>query len=115
MKTDFTAKAGDSLGMVVRMCQRYELMEIQIKCIDSGRGAGFIHTTMLTPYTVNEVAENTALLIQDQNLILTMRPFLIVPELRDRISKWIAWANEHPESVRSVLHAPVIHAEENFV
>lgn len=114
MKEDLSIKAGDRIGMVMRYNRRYELCEIPIRSIEPGPGGGLIRTVMLTPYTVNEVAENTALLLQDQRIILTMRPFLVMGELRDRIGKWIAWANDNPDAVRSVLHDPVIHTEEVF-
>lgn len=107
-------QAGDTLGMVMYRCNHYELMEIRISSIEPGWRGGLIQTTMLTPYTVNEVAENTALMLQDHHLILTMRPFMLVPEVRERICQWIKWANEHPASVRSVLQNPVIHIEEDL-
>lgn len=95
--------------MVARQERRYELVEMQVRSVEPGLNGGLIRTVMTTPYTVKEVTENTALMIQNRNLILTSRPFLSLPVVRSRICRWIRWANEHPEKVRDVMQDPVIH------
>lgn len=99
--------------MVVCKKQRYELLEMQICGIEPGLSGGLIRTVMPTPYTVNEVTENTALMIQDRNLILTSRPFLSLPVVRDRICRWIKWTNEHPDEIQDIIQDPVIHIPES--
>ena len=101
-------KAGDCLGVVMRRQQRYELVEMEVCGIDPGLNGGLVRTLLPTPYEVNEVAENTAMMIQDRNLILTSRPFLSLPVVRTRICRWIKWANKHPDEVQDVMQDPVI-------
>ena len=68
---------------------------------------------MPTPYTVDEIADNTALLLCDQQIVLVMRPFLSsIPGLRKRICRWIQWANENPNDVRSVMQGPARRKKE---
>lgn len=115
MNEQIYVKAGDCLGMVMRRQQRYELVEMEICGIEPGLNGGLIRTLLPTPYEVNEVAENTALMIHDLNLILTSRPFLSLPVVRTRICRWIKWANEHPDQVQDVMQDPVIHIDEEDV
>lgn len=108
-------KEGDCLSMVMHRQQRYELLEMKICGIDPGLNGGLIRTLLPTPYEVNEVAENTALMLQNRNLILTSRPFLSLPIVRTRICRWIKWANEHPDKVQDVIQDPGIHISEEDV
>ncbi|WP_289026835.1 hypothetical protein [uncultured Flavonifractor sp.] len=93
--------------MVFQQGSRYCLGEFTVRGIRRGTGGGtLLGPHFPTPYTVDEVAENTAFLLQDGHVMLTMRPFLVIPTLRERACRWVQWANEHPESVRNVMQDP---------
>lgn len=102
-------KRGAKVGLITQSDGHYQLLEFAVAGILPGRSGGMVlGPYMPTPYTVDEVADNTALLLCDQQIVLVMRPFLSsIPGLRKRICRWIQWANENPNNVRNVLQNPV--------
>lgn len=103
MKEELNVEIGSTIGMVMRRNRRYELLEVEIRGIMPGISGGtIIGEYMPTPYRVNQVVENTAFLLQNP-IILIMKPFLVTPELRERICNWMSWANENPDRVQNVI------------
>lgn len=110
MKDNFIVEIGDTIGMVVRNGKNYQLLELLVIGLhQDGDGVDrIIGSYMPTPYTVQEVAENTALMMHDQHIILTDRPFLTVP-VKDRVQRWIMSANKNPGVQRNLISDPIIH------
>lgn len=104
-------KHGAKVGLITQSDGHYEFLEFAVAGILPGRSGGMVlGPYMPTPYTVEEVADNTALLLCDQQIILISRPVLSsIPGLRKRISRWIQWANENPNDVRNVTQDPIRH------
>lgn len=107
-------KRGAKVGMITQSNGQYHLTEFAVAGISPGeRGGTILGPCMPTPYTVDEVSDNTAMLLCDQQVVLIMRPFISsIPSLRARVCRWIQWANEHPRDVRNILQKPVFHAKE---
>lgn len=101
-------KHGAKVGLITQSGGHYHLLEFAVAGILPGRSGDMVlGPYMPTPYTVDEIADNTALLLCDQQIVLVMRPFLSsIPGLRKRICRWIQWANENPNDVRSVMQGP---------
>ena len=91
-------KRGAKVGLITQSDGHYEFLEFAVAGILPGRSGGMVlGPYMPTPYTVEEVADNTALLLCDQQ---------IVPGLRKRICRWVQWANQNPNDVRDVIQDP---------
>lgn len=109
-------KHGAKVGLVTHSEGQYHLMEFVVAGIQPGESGGTVQGPgMPTPYSVIEIADNTALLLHDRKIVLIMRPFLSsIPELRERICRWIQRANDNPDSVRNILQNPFapIHGKE---
>jgi hypothetical protein len=45
------------------------------------------------PVDYEEIVDNAEIMKKNPNLILVREPFLLDDELRDRVTKWVEWAN----------------------
>lgn len=105
---------GAKIGLITQSHNQYNLLEFAVAGILPGPNGGTVQGPFMpTSYTVEEVADNTALLLHDRRLVLVMRPFISsIPDLRERVCRWIQWANENSNDVRNVLNDPVVRTEE---
>ena len=49
---------------------------------------------MSCPVDYDEVLSNTQFMKNNPTLILVQEPFFVDDELRDRVTKWVEWANQ---------------------
>lgn len=49
---------------------------------------------MSCPVDYDEVLSNAQLMKNNPTLILVQEPFLVDDELRDKVTKWVEWANQ---------------------
>lgn len=53
-----------------------------------------VYSKMLQfPIDYEEIVDNANIMKKNPNLILTREPFLLDDELRDKVIKWVEWAN----------------------
>lgn len=54
-----------------------------------------VYSKMLQfPIDYEEIVDNASMMKKNPNLILTREPFLLDDELRDKVVKWVEWANK---------------------
>ena len=58
-----------------------------------------IYSELLTySFYYKEVADNADMMKRNKNLIIVQEPFLLDDELREKVTKWVEWANKaNPE------------------
>lgn len=52
-----------------------------------------IYSKLIRPCDYDEVESNTKILKENTSLILVQEPFLVDNELKQRVTKWVEWAN----------------------
>ena len=60
----------------------------------SSRGDKIYSKLFIRPIDYEEVIDNTNLMKEDQGLIVVTEPFFVDDELRDKVVKWVEWANK---------------------
>lgn len=60
----------------------------------SSRGDKIYSTLFIRPIDYEEVTDNTNLMKENQGLIIVNEPFFVDDELRDKVVKWVEWANK---------------------
>ena len=54
-----------------------------------------VYSKMLQfPVDYEEIVDNSNLMKKNPRLILTREPFLLDDELKDKVTKWVEWANK---------------------
>ena len=54
-----------------------------------------IYSELLTySFSYKEVADNADMMKRNESLIIVQEPFLIDDELREKVTKWVEWANK---------------------
>lgn len=54
-----------------------------------------VYSKMLAhPVDYEEVVDNANIMKNNDNLILVQEPFLLDDELRERVNRWVEWANK---------------------
>ena len=54
-----------------------------------------VYSKMLQfPVDYEEIVDNANIMKKNPNLILTREPFLLDDELKDKVVKWVEWANK---------------------
>lgn len=49
---------------------------------------------LIRPVDYEDILDNANIMKQNPNLILVREPFLLDDELRDKVLKWVEWANK---------------------
>lgn len=53
-----------------------------------------LYSKMFSPLDYEEVISNTELMKNNPSLILVTEPFILTDELRERVVRWVEWANQ---------------------
>lgn len=90
------------LGYIVRhdlernphLTERFVFKEASFTRSISGKGDR-VHCKMLFgPVDYSEIVDNAIFMHNNPQLILVQEPFLLDDELRERVTKWVEWANK---------------------
>ena len=69
-----------------------------------------IYSKMLQfPIDYEEIVDNADIMKKNPNLILVQEPFLLDDELREKVERWVEWANKVDESE----YDPFVKGENN--
>lgn len=60
----------------------------------TSRGYRVYSKMLIRPVDYEEILDNTNIMKQNPKLILVKEPFLLDDELRDKVIKWVKWANK---------------------
>lgn len=53
-----------------------------------------MYSKLLYPVDYEEIVSNANIMHDNPQLILVQEPFLLDDELRERVTKWVEWANK---------------------
>ena len=100
---------GDKLGYIQRHHPdgRWELFEETICSISvSKNGIRIGKTKHFYSQNVEHIVANTELFKSLKDSVLVHEIFFLDDQTREKAERWIKWANEQPDEVRSILDVP---------
>ena len=53
-----------------------------------------VYSKRFYPLDYEEIVDNANMMKKNPSLILVQEPFLLDDELRDKVTQWVAWANQ---------------------
>lgn len=57
-----------------------------------------VYSKMLYPVDFEEIVSNAKIMQGNSRIILVQEPFLVSDELREKVTRWVAWANSADRS-----------------
>lgn len=89
------------IGYIVRydltlnphLTERFKFREATFTRRISSKGDRVYSKMLQFPVDYEEVVDNAEIMKNNPSLILVCEPFLLDDELRDRVIKWVDWAN----------------------
>lgn len=90
-----------NLGYIVRydlnlnphLTERFKFREATFTRRITSRGDRVYSKMLLYPVDYEEIVDNAEIVKKNPSLILVSEPFLLDDELRDKVTKWVEWAN----------------------
>ena len=55
--------------------------------------SGRVYSKMFYPVDFEEIVSNAKIMKDNPRIILVQEPFLVDDELREKVTRWVAWAN----------------------
>lgn len=92
MKIGYIAKY--DLDLNPHLKGRFEFREATYTRKINSRGDKIYSKLLACPFDYEEVADNANIMKKNKRLILVREPFLLDDELREKVTKWVEWANQ---------------------
>jgi hypothetical protein len=92
MKIGYIAKY--DLDLNPHLKGRFEFKEATYTRKINSRGDKIYSKLLAYPYDYEEVADNANIMKKNDSIILVREPFLLDDELREKVTKWVEWANQ---------------------
>lgn len=73
---------------------RFEFREATFTRRISSRGDRVYSKMLLYPVDYEEIVSNANIMKNNSSVILVREPFLLDNELREKVTKWVEWANK---------------------
>ena len=78
--------------------ERFQFKEATYTRKINSRGDKIYSELLTYSFNYKEVADNADMMKRNKNLIIVQEPFLLDDELREKVTKWVEWANKaNPE------------------
>ena len=74
--------------------ERFKFREASFTRRISSRGDRVYSKMLLYPVDYEEIVYNARLMKENKSLILTREPFLLDDELKEKVTRWVDWANK---------------------
>lgn len=74
--------------------ERFKFREATFTRTINSRGDMVRSKMLLFPVEYEEIVDNARMMKENLNLILVSEPFLLDDELREKVTKWVEWANK---------------------
>lgn len=74
--------------------ERFRFKEATFTRRVSSRGDKVYSKMLVYPVDYEEIVDNANMMKDSPSLILVQEPFLLDDELRERVTKWVEWANQ---------------------
>lgn len=75
------------------LTKKFHFKEATFTRTINSRGDKVRSRMLLFPVDYEEIIDNANVMKENPNLILVSEPFLLDDELRDKVTKWVEWAN----------------------
>ena len=76
------------------LTERFKFREATFTRRISSKGDRVYSKMLLYPVDYEEIVDNANMMKGDSNLILVCEPFLLDDELKEKVTKWVEWANK---------------------
>ena len=83
-----------NLEMNPHLTERFQFREATFTRRISSRGDRVYSKMLQFPVDYEEIVDNANIMKKNQQLILTREPFLLDDELKEKVTKWVEWANK---------------------
>jgi hypothetical protein len=80
------------------LTERFKFREVAFTRRISSRGDRAYSKMLQFPIDYEEIVDNAEIMKKNPNLILVQEPFLLDDELREKVTRWVEWANKADES-----------------
>ena len=92
MKIGYIARY--DLDMNPHLTERFKFKEATYTRKINTRGDRVYSKMLLFPVAYEEIVDNANIMKNNSNIILVQEPFLLDDELREKVTKWVEWANK---------------------
>lgn len=82
------------LNMNPHLTEKFKFREESFTRRITSKGDRVYSKMLQFPIDYEEIVDNANIMKKNPNLILTREPFLLDDELRDKVVKWVEWANK---------------------
>ena len=92
MKIGYIRK--NNLELNPRLTERFEFKEATFTRRITSRGDRVYSKMLMFPVDYEEIVDNANMMKGGSGLILVNEPFLLDDELREKVTRWVGWANK---------------------
>lgn len=82
------------LALNPHLTERFKFREATFTRSINSRGDRVYSKMLQFPIDYEEIVDNANIMKKNSNLILVQEPFLLDDELREKVTKWVEWANK---------------------
>lgn len=82
-----------NLEMNPHLTEKFKFREAAFTRRISSRGDRVYSKMLMSPVDYEEIVNNANMMKNNPSLILVREPFLLDDELREKVTKWVEWAN----------------------
>lgn len=76
------------------LTERFKFIEANATRTINSRGDKVRSKILMSPVDYEEVSDNAKWMKESPELIIVCEPFLLDDELREKVKKWVEWANK---------------------
>ena len=91
MKIGYIVEYG--LDMNPHLTEKFKFREATFTRRISSRGDRVYSKMLMFPVDYEEIVDNANMMKNNPSLIIVREPFLLDDELREKVTKWVEWAN----------------------
>jgi hypothetical protein len=84
----------NNLELNPHLTERFQFKEATFTRRISIRGDRVFSKMLMYPVDYEEIVDNANMMKGNSSLILVHEPFLLDDELREKVTKWVEWANQ---------------------
>jgi len=86
-----------NLDLNPHLTEKFKFIEASFTRRISSRGDRVYSKMLMCPVDYEEIVDNADMMKGDSKLILVREPFLLDDELKEKVTKWVEWANQADE------------------
>ena len=83
----------NNLELNPHLTEKFKFIEASFTRRISSKGDR-VYSKMFIPLDYEEIVDNANMMKGESNLILVEEPFLLDDELREKVVRWVEWANK---------------------